>query len=104
MKPNPKLPLESVLSRVKNAAPVSLEQMARFEAAVDILNQHVGTCQARIYAEQAKPAPDSTVIDRFQALATEFAERRRTLQSHDTPNIDGVLTAAREVRAALSDG
>jgi hypothetical protein len=99
---NPKVevPPESVLSGI-DLRSVSFREMARFEAAIDTLNQHVGLVVERLREEKDKPAPDDSEVARLSGLHRGFVERRRTLRSHDTASVDAVLSQAKSVQSGL---
>ncbi|MGL4173986.1 MAG: hypothetical protein ACRCTR_07945 [Actinomycetota bacterium] len=96
-------PPGTIMATVDPGPELSYREMARFEAAIDTLNQHVGSCMAQIYAEEAKPQPDETVSAHYRDAAHQFAARRRALRGHDAEAINEVLQTARKVKAELND-
>jgi hypothetical protein len=96
------MPVESVLHGMRTRfEPVTFDQMARFEAAEDILNQHVGTAMARVSAEERKAVPNQRVIDEMHCRAQEFVSARRALRADDAGAVEEVLARARAVTEEL---
>ena len=78
--------------------------MARFEAAIGILNNHVGLCVARVRLEETKPDPDSALITAINERKKVYIALCESLQAMDFDNISQTLAEAREVRAELQNG
>ncbi len=99
------LPEWSLMRYVKPLPrPLTHEEMARFEAAVDILNSHVGLCMARINDEESSPNPDPSVIAGYERRADGYISLRNSLGAMDFDRIAEVLDSARATTEELSNG
>ncbi|GGV54583.1 hypothetical protein GCM10010293_68590 [Streptomyces griseoflavus] len=76
----------------------SNEETAAYEAAIEAVNGAVGAYSAVISAEEAKAAPDRSVIEDARAAQTQLAREREGLRSSDREQI----AAARSRYAQLT--
>jgi len=99
------LPEWSLMRHVKPLPrPLTHEEMARFEAAVDILNSHVGLCMARIDAEESSSEPDAAAVAEYERRADEYIALRNSLSAMEFDRISEVLRSARTVEEELRGG
>jgi len=99
------LPEWSLMRHVKPLPrPLTHEEMARFEVAVDILNSHVGLCMSHIYDEESSPDPDHAVIAEYERRADGYIASRNSLGAMDFDRISEVIDSARAVAEELRRG
>ncbi|MFI8202378.1 hypothetical protein [Streptomyces sp. NPDC085937] len=83
----------------------SNEDTAAYEAAIEAVNGAVGAYSAVISAEEAKAAPDLSVIEDARAVQTQLAREREGLRSSDREQIAAARARcaqlAREVLAGI---
>jgi hypothetical protein len=82
-------------------ANLTFTQMARFEAAIDTLNQHMGSCQARIHQEQRQAQPNADTITHWRHRAKEFSQHRTHLHPADLESTNRILHDASRTAAEL---
>ena len=93
----------SVASRIKPLPrPLTHQEMARFEAAIDILNSHVGLCVALVRSEVAKPDPNDAVVAALKERQRGYIALRNSLKAMDFDTISQVLNEARAVTEELN--
>jgi hypothetical protein len=84
----------------------SNEETAAYEAAIEAINGAVGAYSAVISAEEAKAAPDRSVIEDARAAQAELAREREGLRSSDREQIARARARyaqlAREVLAGIA--
>ncbi|CAL9332581.1 hypothetical protein C1708_32405 [Streptomyces sp. DH-12] len=84
----------------------SNEDTAAYEAAIEAVNGAVGAYSAVIAAEEAKAAPDGSVIEAARAAQNRLAREREGLRSSDREQIAAAraryAALAREVMAGLA--
>jgi hypothetical protein len=84
----------------------SNEETAAYEAAVEAVNGAVGAYSAVIAAEEAKPAPDSGVIEAAVAAQARLAREREGLRSSNREQIAAARAhyaqLARDILAGLA--
>ncbi|WNI20422.1 hypothetical protein [Streptomyces sp. ITFR-16] len=61
--------------------------VAAYEAAIEAINGAVGAYSALISAEEAKSAPDATVVAAARAEQTRLTREREALRPDDTDQI-----------------
>ncbi|MGA5550494.1 hypothetical protein [Streptomyces pseudogriseolus] len=84
----------------------SNEDTAAYEAAIEAANGAVGAYSAVIATEEAKTAPDESVIEATRAAQNRLAREREGLRSSDREQIAAARARyaelAREVMAGLA--
>ncbi|MER6445497.1 hypothetical protein [Streptomyces venezuelae] len=82
----------------------SNEETAAYEAAIEAVNGAVGAYSALIAAEEAKPAPDQSRIDRAVAAQSQLARERENLRSHDQEQIAAARQRYAQLARDIRDG